>query len=75
MSAPQQRKFHTDEVDQWLHKKCVIHGVPNVTLFDFVSPGRLLDGKVLCSTANKLQQNSNAFSEEEYVPGILTVPW
>ena len=41
----------------------------------YVSPGRLLDGKVLCSTANKLQQNPNAFSKEEYVPGVLTVPW
>ena len=29
--------------------------------------------KVLCSSANKLQQNSNASSREEYVPPILTV--
>ena len=32
---PQRRKFHTDEVNQCLHKKCSIHGVPNVSLFDF----------------------------------------
>ena len=30
-------------------------------------------GKVLCSSANELQQNSDAFSKEEYIPGILTV--
>ena len=35
MSAPLQHKFHTDEVNQWLHKKCGIHGVLNVNLFDF----------------------------------------
>ena len=30
-------------------------------------------GKVLCSPANKLQQNSNASSGEEYIPQILSV--
>ena len=30
-------------------------------------------GKVLCSSANKLQQNSNTSSREEYIPQILTV--
>ena len=30
-------------------------------------------GKVLCSTANELQQNSNASPREEYIPQILTV--
>ena len=30
-------------------------------------------GKVLCSSANELQQNSNASSREEYIPQILTV--
>ena len=46
--------------------------VPNVNLFDFMS--LLVDyGNVLCFTANKLQQNSNSFSKEEHVPGILTV--
>ena len=29
-------------------------------------------GKVLCSSANELQQNSNA-SRKEYIPQILTV--
>ena len=29
--------------------------------------------KGLCSTANEHQQNSDAFSKEEYIPGILTV--
>ena len=30
-------------------------------------------GKVLCSSANELQQNSNACSTEDYIPQILTV--
>ena len=30
-------------------------------------------GKVLWSFANELQQNSSAFSKEEYILGILTV--
>ena len=41
-------------------------------LFNFVF--LLVDfGKVLCSSANELQQNSNASSREEYIPQILTV--
>ena len=30
-------------------------------------------GKVLCSSADKLQQNSNPSSREDYIPQILTV--
>ena len=30
-------------------------------------------GKVLCSSANELQQNSDASSREDYIPQILTV--
>ena len=30
-------------------------------------------GKVLCSSANGLQQNSNTSSREAYIPLILTV--
>ena len=30
-------------------------------------------GKVLCSSANELQQNSNASSREDYIPQILAV--
>jgi len=48
------------------------HGVPNANLFNFTF--LLVDtGKVLCSSANDLQQNSNAFSREDYIPQILTV--
>ena len=40
-------------------------------LFNFVF--FLVDfGKVLCSSANELQQNSNASSREEYIPQVLT---
>ena len=30
-------------------------------------------GEVLCSSANELQQDSNASSREDYIPQILTV--
>ena len=30
-------------------------------------------GEVLCSSANELQQNSNASSREDYIAQILTV--
>ena len=30
-------------------------------------------GKVLCSSAKELQQNSNTSSREDYIPPILTV--
>ena len=70
--ATQQQKFHTDDVNQCLHNKFGSHGVPVVNLFDFLF---LLvnQGKVLCSFMSKLQQNSDAFSKQEYIPGILTV--
>ena len=71
-SATQRQKFHTDDVKQCLHNKSGIHGVPNASLFNFKL--LLVDfGKVLCSSANKLQQNSNTSSREEYIPQILTV--
>ena len=71
-SATQRQKFHTDDANQCLHNKSGSHGVPNVNIFNF----RFLlvnFGKVLCSSANELQQNSNACSREDYVPQILTV--
>ena len=47
--------------------KSISHGVPNVNLFDFLFV--LVNyGKVLCSAANELQQNSNASPKEEYFP-------
>ena len=55
-----------------LHNISGSHGVPNANLSNFTC---LLVhfGKVLCSSANELQQNSNASSREEYIPQILTV--
>ena len=45
----------------------VMDGVPNANLFDYMF--LLVNfGKVLCSSANELQQNSNGFSREEYIP-------
>ena len=71
-SAPQRENFHTDDVSQSLHNLSGSHGVSNaicsilcVLLVDY--------GKVLCSTANELQQNLNASCKEEYIPQILTV--
>ena len=72
MSATQRQKFHTDDVNQCLHNKFDSHGVPNANLFNFTF--LLVDfGKVLCSSSNELQQNSNASSREDYIPQILAV--
>ena len=47
-------------------------GVLNANLFNFTF--LLVDfGKVLCSSANELRQNSNASCREDYIPHILTV--
>ena len=55
-----------------LHNKFGSHGVPNITLSNFAC--LLVDfGEVLCSSANELQQNSNASSREDHIPKILTV--
>ena len=71
-SATQRQKFHTDDTNQCLHNKSSSHGVPNTNLSNFTC--LLVDfGKVLCSSANELQQNSNASSREDYIPQILTV--
>ena len=72
MSATQRQKFHTDDANQCLHKKSGTHGVPNITLSNFVC--LLVNfGKVLCSSAKELQQNSNTSSREDYILQILTV--
>ena len=71
-SASQRQKFHTDDVNQCLHNKSVSYGVSKANVFNFTFS--LVDfGKVLCSSGNELQQNSNASSREEYIPEILTV--
>ena len=71
-SASQRQKFHADDANQCLHNKSGSHGVPNTNLSNFTC--LLVDfGKVLSSSANELQQNSNASSREEYIPRILTV--
>ena len=57
-SATQRQIFHTDDVNQCLHNKFGSHGVPHANMFNFTF--LLVNcGKVLCSFANKLQQNSN----------------
>ena len=71
-SATQRQKFHTDDVNQCLLNKSGSHGAPNANLLNFTF--LLVDfGKVLCSSANELQQNSCASSREDYIPEILTV--
>ena len=68
MSATQRQKFHTDKANQCLHNQSGSHGVPNINLSIFMC--LMVDfGKVLCSSADELQQNSNASS----IPQILTV--
>ena len=72
MSATQRQKFHTDDANQCLHNKSSSHWVPNINLSNFTR--LLVDfGKVLCSSANEPQRNSNASSGEDYIPQILTV--
>ena len=71
-SPTQRQKFHTVDATQCLLNKSGSHRVPNVNLFNFRF--LLVDfGKVLRSSANELQQNSNACSKEDYIPQILTV--
>ena len=71
-SATQRQKFHTDDVNQCLHEKSGSHGVSNANLFNITF--LLVDfGKVLCSSANEPQQNSNVTCREDYIPQILTV--
>ena len=69
----QRQKFHTDDANECLRiNESGSHGVPNTNLSSFTC--LLVDfGKVLCSSANELQQKSNASSREEYIPQILTV--
>ena len=70
--ATQRLKFHTDDLNQCLHDNSGSHAVPNANLFNFTF--LLVDfGKVLCSFANELKQNSNASSREEYILQVLTV--
>ena len=68
----QQQKFDTDDANQCLHNKSGSHGVPKINLSNFKC--LLVDfGKVLCLSANELQQNSIASPREDYVPQTLTV--
>ena len=73
-SATQSQKFHTDDPIQCLHNKInpVVYGVSNTNLSNFTC--LLVDfGKLLYSSANERQQNSNASFREDYIPQILTV--
>ena len=71
-SATQRLKFHTDDANQYLYNKSGSHGVPDINLSNFTC--LMVDfGKMLCSSANELQQNSNASSRKDYIPQILTV--
>ena len=68
----QRQKVHTDDVNQRLYNKSGSHGVPNINLTNFTC--FLVDfGKVLRSSGNELQQNSNASSRGDYIPQILAV--
>ena len=69
-SVSQWQNFHIDDVNEGFHNKSGSHGVPNANLFNFTF--LLVDfGKVLCSSTNELQQNSNASSRDQ-IPQILT---
>ena len=79
-SVTQGQKFHTDDANQCLQNKsgsqvashADVLRAPDINLSNFTC--LLVDfGKVLCSSTNKLQQNSNASSRGDYIPQILTV--
>ena len=79
-SVTQGQKFHTDDANQCLQNKsgsqvashADVLRAPDINLSNFTC--LLVDfGKVLCSSANELQQNSNASSRGDYIPQILTV--
>ena len=64
--APQRQKFHTDDVNQCLHNKPGSLGVPKENLL--VHMFLLVDyGKVLCSSANELHQNSNSSAKKNSI--------
>ena len=67
------QKFHTDDVNQCFHNKFGSQGVRNAIFFFNFTFVLVNFGKVLCSSTNELQQNSNASSREEYIAQILTV--
>ena len=55
-----------------MHFELGLPVVPNINLSNFMC--LLVDfGKVLCSSAKELQQNSNTSSREDYILQILTV--
>ena len=88
-SATQRQKFHTDDANLCLHNNSGSHGVPTVNLSNFTC--LMVDfGKVLCSSTNELQQNSNAssrvfhkywlfcyrfFAFRFYLCGLLSLPY
>ena len=59
-------------LNQCLHNISGSDGVPHPNLFNFTFLF-VNFAKAFCSSANELQQNSNASSREEYIPPILTV--
>lgn len=62
MFAPQQQKLHTDDINQCLQLYIRNLVAMGFQMFMFI----LIDyGKVLCSSANKLQLNSNISAKEE----------
>ena len=70
-SATRRQKFHNDHANQCLHNKFGSHWVPrNLSNFTCLL---VSFGKVSCSSANELHENSNASSREDYIPQTLTV--
>ena len=71
--SPRSSPLETSRAEERLRlNKSGSHGVPNVNLFNV----RFLlvdSGKVLCSSANELQQKSNACPRQDYILQILTV--
>ena len=63
-SATQRQKFHTHDVDQYLHNKSGSHGVPNAHLFDLTfHPGRFWLSIVFICEPQMLPLEKNIFQK------------
>ena len=64
MFAPQRQKLHSDDINQCL-QLCIRNLVAMAMGFQMFMFLLIDCGKVLCSSANKLQLNSNVSAKEE----------
>ena len=69
-SATQRQKFHTDYANQCFRNKSGSLGFQIWICTILLIFWSILHGKVLCSFAHELQQNSSASCREHYIPNV-----